>query len=276
MPETGIDADVQVAPPREPPIFPAWLPWALGTFLALLCVALVGYASVARRERAELARKLDEAKQAQTDLQREGDGLQARLAAIVSAASNDSARIAALEKQLAQRIAEAQKQKTDDDKKAEEAQALIISARRALNVSQSQLAQTAQDLNRARGLPDGNTLNQGNALDNLRIGMLKPTTDGPASASGIGVWEIHEQKGLLILENLAPLPPDRDYQLWLYDPKFATPVSGGVIAVDQTGAARLEFRAATLIETADRFAISLERKGGVSGSPQGRFLMISN
>ena len=27
------------------------------------------------------------------------------------------------------------------------------------------------------------------------------------------------QKGMLTTENLAPLPPDRDYQLWLMDPE---------------------------------------------------------
>ena len=51
---------------------------------------------------------------------------------------------------------------------------------------------------------------------------------------------------------------------------------GGVFAVDQTGAGRLEFSSALPVETADRFAISIERKGGVTGSPEGKIVMLSN
>ena len=260
---------------REPAIFPGWLPWASAVLLAALCVGLVGYASTMRRQAAELSRKVAEAKQARADLQQEQQALQARVASIVSAASNDSARIAALEKQLEQKIREGLRDKADAEKKAEEAQALIISARRQLNVAQNQIAQSKKDLNRLGALPDAATLNQGNALDNLRIGLLEPTKDGPTGGIGSGTWEIHEQKGLLMVDNLPPLPPDRDYQLWLYDPKLLSPASGGVFGVSETGSASVEFRAATLIETVEHYAISIEPKGGVTAGPQGKVVMLS-
>ena len=257
---------------RESAVFPAWLPWALAACFAVLCITLLGLGSTAKRESAELSQKLEEARQAQAELQRENEILQASAAA---ASSNESVRVAVLEKQLTQKTQETKKQMAEARKEAEQAQAEIIRAQRQLNFIQGQLGQTAKDLDRARGLPEGTTLNQGNRLNNLRVGLLKPTIDGPPTATGTSVWEIHEQKGLLLIDNLPALPPDRDYQLWLFDPKFLAPVSGGIFSTSDTGTARLEYRAAGLIETAERFGISIERKGGVN-TPERKMVMISN
>jgi hypothetical protein len=263
------------APALESAVFPFWLPWALAACFAVLCIVLLGFGSAARRESSELSEKLGDARETQMQLQHQNEALQASIAA---GRSNENSRIAALEKQLSQKSHESQeshKKITEARKEAEQAQSDFLHVKRQLNALQGQLAQTARELDRARGWPEGTTLNQGNRVANLRLGLLKPTTDGPPTAAGTSVWEIHDQKGLLLIENLPPLPPDRDYQLWLFDPKFSAPVSGGVFAVSEIGAARLEYRAAGLIETAERFGISIERKGGVT-APEGKMVMVSN
>ena len=110
----------------------------------------------------------------------------------------------------------------------------------------------------------------------LRIGVLNPTPDGSPRAVGVSVWDIAEQRGVLILENLPVLPSTQDYQLWLLgDPKIAGPVNAGVVGVDERGNARVQFRTAVLVDAAERFAISVERKGGVP-APQGKIVMLSN
>jgi len=66
-----------------------------------------------------------------------------------------------------------------------------------------------------------------------------------------------------VVQNLKPLPADRDYQLWVIDPKYATPVSAGVFQVDGQGGGRINFKPDKNIATAGKFAVTLEPKGGL-------------
>lgn len=103
-----------------------------------------------------------------------------------------------------------------------------------------------------------------NRLAELRIASLSALAGQPASARGVAVWDPVAQQGVLTVSQLPALASDRDYQLWLVDPQYPTPVDGGVFRVDPaTGEARIVFKADKPVGDASAFAISLERKGGV-------------
>jgi anti-sigma-K factor RskA len=74
---------------------------------------------------------------------------------------------------------------------------------------------------------------------------------------------------------MPPLERNQDYQLWVIDPRYPQPVSGGLVRVDDEGNARLTFTVDVPIRNADKFAISRERMGGAM-SPEGPIVMMSN
>jgi len=103
-----------------------------------------------------------------------------------------------------------------------------------------------------------------NRIAELRIAALAAQTGQPAGALGVAVWDPVAQQGVLTVSKLPALATDRDYQLWVVDPQYPTPVDGGVFTVDPaTGEARLVFKADKPVSQVAAFAVSLERKGGV-------------
>jgi hypothetical protein len=80
---------------------------------------------------------------------------------------------------------------------------------------------------------------------------------------------------VLTVDKLPALGADQDYQLWVVDPQYANPVDGGVFTVDpQSGAARVISSPATSRwPRSPRFAVTLERKGGVPKA-EGPFVLL--
>ena len=98
--------------------------------------------------------------------------------------------------------------------------------------------------------------------------------DSP-EAQAIAVWNPEAQEGLLTVANLPALPSDRDYQLWVIDPQYPIPVDGGVFTVEPaSGDAHLHFKPKEPIKQIAKFAVSLERKGGVPKA-EGPMVLIS-
>ena len=84
---------------------------------------------------------------------------------------------------------------------------------------------------------------------------------------------------MLRVEKLPALASDKDYQLWVIDPAYPLPVDSGVFTVDPaTGNARISFRPDKRINNAAKFAVSLERKGGVpkAEGPKGPIMLIGD
>jgi anti-sigma-K factor RskA len=127
-----------------------------------------------------------------------------------------------------------------------------------LNQAADSLRSETQNLQQAVA-----TLRETNRLENLRIAMLNSMLADSPKAVAVSLWDAQEQRGVFVVQNLKPLPADRDYQLWVMDPKYATPVSAGVFQVDAQGNLRLPFRADKLIESANKFAVTQEPKGGL-------------
>jgi anti-sigma-K factor RskA len=141
----------------------------------------------------------------------------------------------------------------------------LAAARTALESTRSQLADARTALSsRDQRLAelDRQLKTQGD-LANYKIAAIASLAGNSPQALAVAVWNPANQQGVLSVKKLPALAADRDYQLWVFDEK--TPVSGGTFTVDPvTGEARVDFRPARSIKSAQQFAISLERKGGSS------------
>lgn len=105
-------------------------------------------------------------------------------------------------------------------------------------------------------------LQETNRIAGLRIAMLTSLLADSPKAVAVSLWDNEQQDGVFVVQNLKPLPADKDYQLWIIDPKYKTPVDAGVFQVDAKGNVRIEFKARQPIATASQFAVTEERKGG--------------
>ena len=127
------------------------------------------------------------------------------------------------------------------------------------------LNQVADSLrNETRNLQQAVTTLRGtNRLANLRIAMLGSLLADSPKAVAVSLWDDQQQRGVFLVQNLKPLPADRDYQLWVMDAKYPAPVSAGVFQVDAQGNVRVEFKADKPIALANKFAVTEEPKGGL-------------
>ena len=97
--------------------------------------------------------------------------------------------------------------------------------------------------------------------------MIVPLVSAPgfaAPALAIVVWNPVGQEGEFLATNLPPPAPDKDYQLWIMDPQYPDPVGAGILTVGTAvGDVRILFKPDRPVTSAAKFAVSLERKGGV-------------
>jgi anti-sigma-K factor RskA len=113
-------------------------------------------------------------------------------------------------------------------------------------------------------------------LAQFKIATLASLAGNSPQALAVAVWNPKTQQGVLRVEKLPALASDKDYQLWLIDPAYPAPVDGGVFTVDPaTGNARINFKPNQRVNNADKFAISLERKGGVPKA-EGPILLLGD
>jgi len=103
-----------------------------------------------------------------------------------------------------------------------------------------------------------------NRLANFRIALLDSLLAASPKTIAVSVWDNERQDGVFIVRNLKPLPSDKDYQLWIIDPKYPSPVDAGVFQVDAEGNVREDFRAKAPIQAAKQFAVTIEQKGGAA------------
>jgi len=106
-------------------------------------------------------------------------------------------------------------------------------------------------------------LRQTTKLADVRIALLNSLLEDSPKAVAVSLWDNQQQSGVFVVQNLKPLPTDRDYQLWVLDPQNPAPVSAGVFQVDPQGNVRLQFKPDKRINTAGKFAVTLEPKGGL-------------
>ncbi|HEY4972374.1 MAG TPA: anti-sigma factor [Steroidobacteraceae bacterium] len=107
-------------------------------------------------------------------------------------------------------------------------------------------------------------LRESNRLASFRIALLDSLLAASPKTIAVSVWDNDRQDGVFIVRNLKPLPSDKDYQLWIIDPKYPSPVDAGVFQVDAKGNVRQDFRAKLPIQAANQFAVTIEQKGGAA------------
>ena len=105
-------------------------------------------------------------------------------------------------------------------------------------------------------------LRESNRLAAVRIALLDSLVSADPKAVAVSVWDNERQNGVFIVKNLKPPPTNKDYQLWIIDPKYPSPVDAGVFQVDAKGNLRQEFHAKSPIQLASQFAVTIEKKGG--------------
>jgi anti-sigma-K factor RskA len=116
-----------------------------------------------------------------------------------------------------------------------------------------------------------------NNLMRLNIVTLVPTGAGdPKMPPAVTLWDSAKQEGMLDVK-LPALESEKVYQLWAIDSQYNnSPVSSGVFRVDPvTCTACIYFKPDKPIKVGAKFAISLERKGGVP-KPEGPIVMLSD
>ncbi|MEO7168567.1 MAG: anti-sigma factor [Spartobacteria bacterium] len=107
-------------------------------------------------------------------------------------------------------------------------------------------------------------LEERDILSQVRIASLSSKIENAPDANAVVVWDEKKQRGVLRVTQLPRNAADRDYQLWLVDPRYKNPVDGGVFHVTNDGTMRVPFKPSAPVRAAQAFAISLERKGGVT------------
>ena len=120
----------------------------------------------------------------------------------------------------------------------------------------------------------GNRLRRQEDLSRLKINALASLAGNSPEARAIAVWDPERETGLLSVEKLPALASDQDYQLWVIDPAYQDPVNGGVFTVGDDGRAVLTFRPDQPVKAVAKFAVSLERKGGVPKA-EGPIVLLS-
>jgi len=105
------------------------------------------------------------------------------------------------------------------------------------------------------------------------------TADAAAtSATGDVVWSDTQQRGSLRFVGLAVNDPTAwQYQLWIFDRDRdpAYPVDGGVFDVTSTGEVIVPIVARLHVDQATRFAVTVERPGGVVVSKRARIVVTA-
>lgn len=107
------------------------------------------------------------------------------------------------------------------------------------------------------------TLQKRDALAQVLIATLQSSVEAYKQGVAVVVWDSEKAQGVLKLEKMPPVEEGKDYQLWVVDPKKPAPVDAGVVRVNADGFAKVDFKPVSEISEAAKFALSVEKEGGV-------------
>ncbi|SKB06448.1 Anti-sigma-K factor rskA [Prosthecobacter debontii] len=107
------------------------------------------------------------------------------------------------------------------------------------------------------------TLQKRDALAQVQIATLQSSVEAYKQGVAVVVWDSEKAQGVLKLEKMPPVEAGKDYQLWVVDPKKPAPVDAGVVRVNADGFAKVDFKPVSEISEAAKFALSVEKEGGV-------------
>jgi hypothetical protein len=106
--------------------------------------------------------------------------------------------------------------------------------------------------------------------DDVRILFLGGKDPQPSARAKV-FWSEKAKTGIILAGNLAPLPPDKQYELWVF--AVGKPVAAGVFDADSSGRALFESKALAGLPAAQNFAVTIEPRGGVP-QPTGPIVLV--
>ncbi len=106
--------------------------------------------------------------------------------------------------------------------------------------------------------------------DDVRILFLGGKDPQPSARAKV-FWSEKAKTGVILAGNLAPLPPDKQYELWVF--AEGKPVAAGVFDADPSGRALFESKALAGLALAQNFAVTVEPRGGVP-QPTGPIVLV--
>ena len=117
------------------------------------------------------------------------------------------------------------------------------------------------------------------AISQVQIATLKVQATALARAyaevAAYVVWDANGQNGVMRFDRLPPAGVNKDYQMWIIDPRYDAPVSAGIFSAGTGGELEVKFKPTRPIALAGKFALSVEQRGG-SAKPQGPIVLMSN
>lgn len=240
---------------------PAWIGWAAALVLLLPSVlawqtieGLKKQLAASQAQQDQLYQLADRSRQMNVDAMDQIQKLVARL--------NESDKTASeLQNQLA-RSAESGSQLKQQLDKAE-------NANKKLEQELAQRARANQELKVELA-----RVTQAHDVAKMQIATLQSTVKEFKQGVAVVVWNSEKQEGILKLEKMPPLDASKDYQLWVVDPTKKAPVNAGVVTIDPQGFAKVAFKPTLDIQQADKFALSVEKKGGVPQN-EGPIVLLS-
>lgn len=110
-------------------------------------------------------------------------------------------------------------------------------------------------------------------LANIKLETL--TSQLNSSYFAAIAWDEKSQEGIMRIRKLPSAAAGKSYQLWVIDPKDPLPISAGVFTVASDGSAQIKFSPIRPVGAAKTFAVSLEKEGGSSTTPQGPIVLVN-
>ncbi|MGA8660541.1 MAG: anti-sigma factor [Chthoniobacterales bacterium] len=104
-------------------------------------------------------------------------------------------------------------------------------------------------------------LHSRDALSQMKIATLQSLVDTFARTSAVVIWDPEKKSGIVQFNSLPAPKPGKNYQLWVIDPKLPQPISAGLVPPSESGLVRVNFKPAQAVESAAKFAVSIENTG---------------
>jgi len=108
--------------------------------------------------------------------------------------------------------------------------------------------------------------------DDVRILYLGGKEPQPSARAKV-FWSEKAKTGVILAGNLAHLPPDKQYELWVF--AEGKPVAAGVFDADASGRALFQSKDLPGLLAAQNFAVTIEPRGGVT-QPTGPIVLVGS
>jgi anti-sigma-K factor RskA len=255
-------ADKRPPPNAKLATFRTFTPWALAASFAVLGLWLAQRVSTIR---GELALKETEVEIAQLGLRSTRSLFEAEQIVTQKQISDLATRLT----QRQQELLEAIRLATDVTEKL----AAEIETGNRKEAEVADLAQRLATAESARATLAQRLQSEGE-LANLKIATLASLLNNSPEALAVAIWDPAKQEGLFTVEKLPALAADQSYELWVIGE--GAPVSAGVFNIAADGSGRVPFKPRAAVPAVAKFAVSRERKDGLTSHTQpAEVVMIS-